>query len=200
MADGSAVVDQTWSTTANPIDPYSYTRSKMFGEVIFDLLKNTVLKMGYSFASIERKGGFEEELAVLVGPGSQNKTDEKTFKISLDSNPLDWLLLRVSYLSAARTWSLDGKVDIYAAGGMVRISPGPSVMYALPQVMTVGTVGAEWSFRTTRPLRNVQVIVKGKATGKVYARKKFGRLLPSELQKIKVRPAVEEDLEVSCHE
>lgn len=53
MADGSAVVDQTWSTTANPIDPYSYTRSKMFGEVIFDLLKNTVLKMGYSFASID---------------------------------------------------------------------------------------------------------------------------------------------------
>jgi thioredoxin reductase len=87
-----------------------------------------------------------------------------------------------------------------AAGGTVRISPGPNVKYALPQVITVGTAGAEWSFRTTRPLRNVQVIVKGKATGKVYARKKFGRLLPSELQKIKVRPAVDEDLEVSCHE
>lgn len=86
------------------------------------------------------------------------------------------------------------------AGGTVRVSAGPNVKYALPQVLTAGTAGVEWSFRTTRPLRNVQVVVKGKVTEKVYARKKFGRLLPSELQKIKVRPAVEEDLEVSCHE
>lgn len=86
------------------------------------------------------------------------------------------------------------------AGGTVRITAGLNVKYALPQLLTAGTAGVEWSFRTTRPLRNVQVVVKGKATGKVYARKKFGRLLPTELQKIKVRPAVEEDLEVSCHE
>ncbi len=87
-----------------------------------------------------------------------------------------------------------------AAGGTVRVSAGPNVRYALPQVLTAGSAGVEWSFRTTRPLRDAQVVVKGKATGKVYARKKFGRLLPSELQKIKVRPAVEEDLEVGCHE
>jgi len=86
------------------------------------------------------------------------------------------------------------------AGGTVRISPGLNIKYALPQLLTAGTAGAEWSFRTMRPIRNTQVIVKGKTTGKVYARKKFGRLLPSELQKIKVRPAVEEDLEVSCHD
>jgi hypothetical protein len=66
--------------------------------------------------------------------------------------------------------------------------------------VTAGTAGVEWSFRTTRPLRNVQVVVTGKATEKVHARKKFGRLLPTELQKIKVSSAVEEDLEVSCHE
>jgi NADPH-dependent 2,4-dienoyl-CoA reductase/sulfur reductase-like enzyme len=87
-----------------------------------------------------------------------------------------------------------------AAGGTVRVSAGLDVKYALPQVLTAGSAGVEWSFRTARPLRNAQVVVKGKATGKVYARKKFGRLLPSELQKIKVRPVVEEDLEVSCHE
>ena len=87
-----------------------------------------------------------------------------------------------------------------AAGATVRITAGPNVKYALPQLVTAGTAGVEWSFRVGRPLRNVQVVVKGKTTGKVYARKKFGRLLPSELQKIKVRPAVEEDLEVSCHE
>jgi thioredoxin reductase len=86
------------------------------------------------------------------------------------------------------------------AGGTVRISPGLSIKYALPQLLTAGAAGVEWSFRTTHPLRNTQVIVKGKTTGKVYARKKFDRLLPSELQKIKVRSAVEEDLEVSCHE
>jgi len=82
----------------------------------------------------------------------------------------------------------------------VRVSPGSHVKYALPQLLTRGTAGVEWSFRVTCPLRNVQVVVKGKATGKVYARKKFARVLPSELQKIKVRPAVEEDLEVGCHE
>jgi thioredoxin reductase len=93
----------------------------------------------------------------------------------------------------------------YAAGerpaaGTVRVSAGPNVKYALPQFLTTGSAGVDWSFRTTRPLRNAQVVVKGRVTGKVYARKKFGRLLPSEIQKIKVRPAVEEDLEVGCYE
>ncbi|MCX6568681.1 MAG: FAD-dependent oxidoreductase [Candidatus Aminicenantes bacterium] len=87
-----------------------------------------------------------------------------------------------------------------AAGATVRVSAGPNVKYALPQFVTPGMAGVEWSFRTTRPIRNVQVVVTGKTTGKVYARKKYGRLLPSELQKIKVSPAVEEDVEVSCHE
>ncbi|HUT08167.1 MAG TPA: FAD-dependent oxidoreductase [Candidatus Latescibacteria bacterium] len=87
-----------------------------------------------------------------------------------------------------------------AARGTVRITAGPNVKYALPQLLTVGTAGAEWSFRTTCPMRNAQVVIKGKTTGKVYVRKKFSRLLPSELQKIKVRQAVEEDVEVSCHE
>ncbi len=86
------------------------------------------------------------------------------------------------------------------AGATVRITAGPKIKYTLPQIVTAGTAGVEWNFRVIRPLRNIQVVVKGKTTEKVYARKKFSRLLPSELQKIKVRPAVEEDLEVSCHE
>jgi hypothetical protein len=49
-------------------------------------------------------------------------------------------------------------------------------------------------------LRNCRVVVKGLSSGKAYFRKKFGRLLPSELQKIRVRPAAEEDLEIECHE
>jgi thioredoxin reductase len=86
------------------------------------------------------------------------------------------------------------------AGRTVRVSAGPAIKYALPQILTAGAAGVEWSFRVARPLRNVQVVVKGKTTGKAYARKKYGRLLPSELQKIKVGKAVDEDLEVGCHE
>jgi hypothetical protein len=85
-------------------------------------------------------------------------------------------------------------------GGTLRVSAGPDIKYALPQLLTKGRAGVEWSFRATRPLRNVQVRVKGRTTGKIYARKKFCRLLPSELQKIRVRQTVNEDLEVGCHE
>jgi NADPH-dependent 2,4-dienoyl-CoA reductase/sulfur reductase-like enzyme len=93
----------------------------------------------------------------------------------------------------------------YAAGGRapgatVRVIAGPEVRYALPQRLTPGTAGLELSFRIVRPLRNSQVVVTGRTTGRIYARKKYGRLLPSELQKIRIRPAVEENIEVSCHE
>lgn len=84
------------------------------------------------------------------------------------------------------------------AGAAVRVSAGPNIRYALPQLATRGAAGVEWSFRVKRPVRDIAVEVKGSASGKVYARKKFRRLLPSELQKIKVRAAVEEDLEVGC--
>ncbi|HSA94528.1 MAG TPA: FAD-dependent oxidoreductase [Acidobacteriota bacterium] len=87
-----------------------------------------------------------------------------------------------------------------AAGTMVRVVPGPLIKYALPQVVTARTSGVEWSFRVTRPVREVRVEVKGKASGKVYVGKKYPRLLPSELQKIKVKDGIEEDVEVGCHE
>ena len=80
----------------------------------------------------------------------------------------------------------------------VRVSAGPNVRYALPQLVTRGKAGVEWSFRVKSPVRDVAVEIKGLASGQVYARRKFARLLPSELQKIKVRSAVEEDLEVGC--
>jgi sarcosine oxidase subunit alpha len=85
-----------------------------------------------------------------------------------------------------------------SAGQTVRVSAASNVRYALPQVLTRGRAGVEWSFRVKRPVCNAVVEVKGRATGRIYARRKFARLLPSELQKIKVRPAVEEDLEVGC--
>ena len=85
-------------------------------------------------------------------------------------------------------------------GRTVRVSAGANVKYALPQLVTAGTAGVEWGFRVKRPVRNVRIEVTGKTSGRVYARKKYARLLPSELQKIKVRAAVDEDLEVACHE
>jgi len=86
------------------------------------------------------------------------------------------------------------------AGTTVRATPGPLIKYALPQIVTAGKAGVEWSFRVTRPVRDVGIEVKGKTSGKVYARKKYPRLLPSELQKIKVKDAIEEEIEVGCHE
>ncbi len=84
------------------------------------------------------------------------------------------------------------------AGPTVHVSAGPNVRYALPQLVTCGKPGIEWSFRIKHPVRDAVVEIKGLTSGKVYARRKFARLLPSELQKIKVRTAVEEDLEVGC--
>ena len=86
------------------------------------------------------------------------------------------------------------------SGRTVRVSAGANVKYALPQLVTAGTAGVEWGFRVKRPVRNVRIEVTGKTSGRVYARKKYPRLLPSELQKIKVRAAVDEDIEVACHE
>ena len=86
------------------------------------------------------------------------------------------------------------------AGRSARVSAGPDVRYALPQTVSLGASGVAWSFRVTRPLRNVRIAVKGRSSGKVYARKKYGRILPSELQKIEVRKAVAEDLEVGVDE
>ena len=93
----------------------------------------------------------------------------------------------------------------YAAGerataGTFRVSAGANVRYALPQLVTAGKAGVEWSFRVKRPIRNASLEFKGRVSGQIYIHKKFARLLPSELEKIKIRAAVEEDLEVNCYE
>src|SRR5512137_2843344 len=74
------------------------------------------------------------------------------------------------------------------------------VRYALPQLVTAGTAGVELSFRVRRPVRDVRIEVTGKTSGRVLARKKYPRLLPSELQKIEVKAAIDEDIEVAGHE
>ncbi|MBM3305189.1 MAG: FAD-dependent oxidoreductase [Candidatus Aminicenantes bacterium] len=82
----------------------------------------------------------------------------------------------------------------------LKVSAGARVRYALPQRLARRSKDIELSFRVTEPIREATIVVRERGAGKVLARKKFDRVLPSELQKIKVRAAVKEDLEVACRE
>lgn len=99
IPDGYARLDQVWEAIPIALEPYSYSRSRLFGDLSFHVLKNTTLVVGYSLFDVHRREGHEE--------AEKNKTSEGTFKVSLDSVPLDWLNLRVTYTSSDRDWSLD---------------------------------------------------------------------------------------------
>jgi len=88
----------------------------------------------------------------------------------------------------------------HRTGEKVRLTPGSNIRYCLPQTVRLGTSRFEISFRVTVPVRDVWIEVRGRASGKPHFRKKFPRLVPSELQKITVDPAAAEDMEVSCHD
>jgi thioredoxin reductase len=86
------------------------------------------------------------------------------------------------------------------AGDKFSVGPGAGIRYALPQVVRRGAENIEIDFRVTRPTRETWVEVRGLSTGKTYTRKKYHRLVPSELQMIPVKTAIEDDLEVSSHD
>ncbi len=86
-----------------------------------------------------------------------------------------------------------------AAGERCRVTPGAEIRYAVPQIVRAGAANLELNFRVARPQKSCTVLVRGAASGKTYLKKKYSRLLPSELQKVLVRQAVEEDLEIVCH-
>ncbi len=86
------------------------------------------------------------------------------------------------------------------SGEKFRIVPGTNIRYVLPQLVRPGTTQFELNFRVTRPVRECRVSVRGRASGKTYFHKKYRRLLPSELQRIMIRPAVEDEMEIECHE
>jgi MtrB/PioB family decaheme-associated outer membrane protein len=108
---GRARFDQVWETTPDSIALYSFTRSNLFADLKVNLIKNTSLKFSYSYATIERSEGAAAE----SGEALENKDKENTFKVALDTNPMDWVNVRVSYLNAKRDWSLDGKEYAYAS-------------------------------------------------------------------------------------
>jgi hypothetical protein len=101
------VADQIWTAEDNPIEPYSFMRSKAFADLSVNLWENTSLKVGYSRSWIDRTVGEEVE------GEPEDKSHEDTFKVSVDNNPVDWFLVRVSYLNSKRTRNLDGTEALY---------------------------------------------------------------------------------------
>ncbi len=94
--------DQAWLPAVN-VEPYSFKREKFYGDITYNFLKKVSLKAGFSSSSIERELGEEDE----------GKSEETLYHASIDSNLTEWLLLRVSYLSSSREWSLDETKKIY---------------------------------------------------------------------------------------
>ena len=108
IPDGYARVDQVWENIPIAVEPYSYSRSRLFGDLTFNLFKNTSLQVGYSLYDVRRHLGLHETEA--------DKSKEGTFKVAVDSVPTDWLNLRVTYVNADRDWSLDGTFVAYDPG------------------------------------------------------------------------------------
>ena len=97
----------------------------------------------------------------------------------------------------AAVFARDG---LRAGGAAVRVAAGAGLRYVLPQIVRRGATGVAVHFRVTAPRRNVWIEAQGRESGKNYFRRKFPRILPSELQKIKLKKVIEEDLEVSAHD
>jgi thioredoxin reductase len=87
-----------------------------------------------------------------------------------------------------------------ATAPKVKIAPGKGIRYVLPQTAARGMAGLELDLRVTMPVRDVWITVVGNATGAKIFRKRYSRLVPSEMLKIKVAKPLEEDVEVACHD
>jgi len=104
--EGYSRFDQVWEFVPVVSEAHGFQPTKIFGDVTFNVIKNSSIKVGYSFYSIKRKIGEEEE----------GKSDEGTVRVAFDSAPKDWLNVRLSYSHGNRNWSLEGEEIIYAPG------------------------------------------------------------------------------------
>ena len=101
--------------------------------------------------------------------------------------------------AAAAAFAANRQADSRSAGaGEFRIHPGPGIRYVVPQILRSGAADVELNFRPDRPWRDGKVGLRGRTTGRIYRRKKYPRLLPSEMAKISLPGSVEEDVEVWC--
>jgi MtrB/PioB family decaheme-associated outer membrane protein len=105
---GYARVDQVWEDVPIAIEPYSFSRVRLFGDVSINLRQDTSLKIGYSVYNVRRHQGAAE--------AEKDRSDEGSFNISVDSHPADWLTLRAGYLDSRRRWSLDDTFVAYDPG------------------------------------------------------------------------------------
>jgi len=101
---------------------------------------------------------------------------------------------------AGKNAALFARGETESKGAVLRVAAGEGIKYVLPQIVRRGAVGFDLHFRVTGPRRNVWIEIRGAASGKTIFRRKFPRLLPSELQKIKLKAAPDEDLEVAAHD
>lgn len=79
-----------------------------------------------------------------------------------------------------------------------RIRPGSNIRYCLPQKLHAGAEKFEINFRVTQPFRNVKLVARGMKSQTVYLEKKYRRIIPSELEKVKFKQSISEDLELTC--
>jgi len=83
---------------------------------------------------------------------------------------------------------------------VLRFRPAAGIQYVLPQIARRGTAGFDLHFRVTEPRTNVWIEARGKESGRIYFRRKYFRLLPSELQKITWTTDAGEDAELAAHD
>ncbi len=104
---GYTRLDQVWEDVPIAIEPYSFDRTRLFGDLTYRAFKKTSITAGYTFSSINRHEGGQTE---------KNRANEGAAKVAVDSQPLDWLSVRVSFLDSRRTWSLDDTFVAYVPG------------------------------------------------------------------------------------
>ncbi len=85
-----------------------------------------------------------------------------------------------------------------ASGASVAVKAGEGIRYALPQRLRAGAARIELGFRVDRPRRDATVVVRETATGRIIRSRAFARILPSELQRLRVRGPVGAEIELVC--
>lgn len=107
---GYVQLDQAWRTFPIENLPVGYKKDTAGVDFGFDVAKATTLTLGYTFEKMRRTHR------------EASKTEDDIYKASLDTKPLPWLDLRVSYERSEREGVYDYTVPF--AAEFTTISPG----------------------------------------------------------------------------